>query len=171
MHFLAHCDSRAGRPRATDFGAAFVSFGAHPEIGAGLADKAYYVADFCWPSRKVIVEYDSDLHTGSEKIAQDTMRRNFLSASGCTVVGIARIQSNSESERDRVMSEIKRALGMRADIRCRSYFEQKRAQLGLDGSLMGHFGRKTLANSRFCHEKGRKTNKDPAGATRGALIF
>ena len=53
----------------------------------------YYYCDLYWPDKKVDVEYDSDAyHTGSERIAQDAIRRNALSSMGITVVTVSRIQ-------------------------------------------------------------------------------
>ena len=52
----------------------------------------YYYCDFYWPDKKVAVEYDSDaFHTGSERIAEDAIRRNALSRMGITVVTAARM--------------------------------------------------------------------------------
>lgn len=96
-----------------------------PKSMRHLTDKTHFKIDFCWPAQKVAIEYDSDLHTGSEKIALDTMRRNFLVAKGFKVIGITRIQNNSEREMDRVAAEVKRALKQRNDIRCKNYLLRK----------------------------------------------
>lgn len=96
-----------------------------PKSMRHLTDKTHFKIDFCWPAQKVAIEYDSDLHTGSEKIALDTMRRNFLVAKGFKVIGITRIQNNSEREMDRVAAEVKRALKQRSDIRCKEHLLRK----------------------------------------------
>jgi len=62
-------------------------------------DKDYYVCDLYWPEKKIAVEYDSDQqHTGSERIASDSKRRNALSTSGINVVSITKQQLYSSTE-------------------------------------------------------------------------
>ena len=90
-----------------------------------LTNRSFLKADFCWPDKKVIVEYDSDLHTGTEKIAADTMRRNILLSLGFTVIGITRIQANNEHELERVAEEIARALHVHRTVRCKNYGPKK----------------------------------------------
>ncbi len=119
-----------------------------------LTSKSYFKADFCWPQKKVIVEYDSDLHTGSEKIAQDAMRRNFLTAQGYTLIGIARIQGSDELELDRVAEEIARALGVHRKPRCSNFLLKKR-------ELARIARRWTLADPKDYHDMQEKNAKKP----------
>ena len=90
-----------------------------------LTDKPYIEVDFCWPKQKVAVEYDSDLHTGSEKITKDTTRRNILVSQGFKVIGITRLQSKSHLEMDRVAEQVAIALGTRRDVRTQKHYVQK----------------------------------------------
>jgi len=59
----------------------------------------YYVCDLFWPDKKVAVEYDSDQnHTGSERIARDSKRRNALATMGIQVVSVTRQQLYNRAE-------------------------------------------------------------------------
>lgn len=120
-----------------------------PEAYKHLTDKPYIEIDFCWPKQKVAVEYDSDLHTGSEKIAKDTMRRNILVAQGYKVIGITRMQSNSRREMDRVAEEVAIALGARHDVRSQKHFAQKRELLETLDRWLRPSPEEFLRNSRF----------------------
>jgi hypothetical protein len=52
-----------------------------------------YRCDLFWPKVKLAVEYDSDqFHTGADRIARDSMRRNDLALLGITVVTVTRQQ-------------------------------------------------------------------------------
>jgi len=65
--------------------------------------KAFYVCDMFWPDEKVAVEYDSDQHhTGSDRIANDSKRRNALASSGISVVSVTKYQLYSSLELGRV---------------------------------------------------------------------
>ncbi len=84
--------------------------------------KSYLVADFCWPDKKLVVEYDSDLeHANPSAIAQDTIRRNALQELGFTVIGITKAQAFDEARMDRTAAEIADALGIRKRTRARLY--------------------------------------------------
>jgi len=55
--------------------------------------KAYYICDLFWSDEKVAVEYDSDQqHTGSDRIAYDSKRRNALNSLGIRIVSITKQQ-------------------------------------------------------------------------------
>ena len=45
-----------------------------------------YIADFCCPSEKLIIELDGDLHGEYHKIQKDENRDNYLSGIGFTVL-------------------------------------------------------------------------------------
>jgi len=69
--------------------------------------KSYYVCDLFWPNEKVAVEYDSDQqHTGSERIANDSNRRNALTSAGVNVVSVTRQQLYSVAELESVARTI-----------------------------------------------------------------
>jgi len=69
--------------------------------------KAYYVCDILWVNEKVAVEYDSDQqHTGSERIANDSKRRNALAAVGIRVVSVTKQQLFDSAELESVAQTI-----------------------------------------------------------------
>ena len=86
-------------------------------VGAGLRQRSVtrrscYRCDLFWERGKVAVEYDSDLwHTGAERIASDSARRNALAAMGITVVDVTRLQINDLAEFDRIAHVLARLLG------------------------------------------------------------
>ena len=93
-----------------------------PEHLQRYTGKTFLVADYCWPDRKVVVEYDSDqIHANPHAIAQDTIRRNALQELGYTVIGITKAQAFDESKMDHTASEIMRALGLRKRPRSSLY--------------------------------------------------
>jgi very-short-patch-repair endonuclease len=60
------------------------------------ASGRYYRCDLYWPEQKLAIEYDSDaFHTGPQRIADDSKRRNDLSALGITVVTVTKQHINS----------------------------------------------------------------------------
>ena len=72
----------------------------------GKSGKALYRCDLYWPDEKVDVEYDSDAHhTGSDRIAQDAIRRNTLSSMGIIVVTVSRKQV-IEAAKMRALSDV-----------------------------------------------------------------
>ena len=67
------------------------SAGAGKTAGKVTDKSKHYYCDLYWPEKKVDVEYDSDaFHTGSDRIAQDAIRRNALSSMGLTVISVSR---------------------------------------------------------------------------------
>jgi len=65
--------------------------------------KGYYSCDLFWPEANVAVEYDSDyFHTGSDRIADDSKRRNALASIGIRVITVTRQQLYSSVELERV---------------------------------------------------------------------
>ncbi|MCL2488794.1 MAG: DUF559 domain-containing protein, partial [Oscillospiraceae bacterium] len=77
-------------------------------------DKSYYVCDLFWPHENVAVEYDSDQqHTGSERIASDSKRRNALNSAGVRVVSVTKQQLYSHVELEGVARTIASHMGKR----------------------------------------------------------
>jgi very-short-patch-repair endonuclease len=63
------------------------------------ASRSYYVCDLFWPDYNLAVEYDSDeFHTGAERIANDSKRRNSLASVGITVITVTKRQIYSTTE-------------------------------------------------------------------------
>ncbi|WP_165056511.1 MULTISPECIES: DUF559 domain-containing protein [unclassified Adlercreutzia] len=86
------------------------------EMGAraqSQTSQSYYVADMCWPEKKLVVEYDSDLHLTSSGIAHDAAKRRALEAAGYKVITVTRLQLDSLLEMDRIARAIARHLGIR----------------------------------------------------------
>ncbi len=78
-----------------------------------VTDKRFYRGDLCWRDAGIALEYDSDAaHTGSDRIAADTKRRNDLAYLGITVLGITRQQAFDFGEFDRVARTLARLLGL-----------------------------------------------------------
>ena len=64
-----------------------------PKASREFFSKDYYVCDLFWPDEKIAVEYDSDQqHTGSNRIANDSIRRNALGMEGIRVVSVTKPQ-------------------------------------------------------------------------------
>ena len=62
-------------------------------------NKEYYICDMFWPEKRIAVEYDSDQqHTGSDRIASDSIRRNALESLGIKVVIVTKKQLYSSVE-------------------------------------------------------------------------
>jgi len=77
-------------------------------------NKEYYVCDMFWPEKKIAVEYDSDQqHTGSDRIASDSIRRNALESLGIKVVIVTKQQLYSSVE----MEIVARVIAKRANKR------------------------------------------------------
>jgi len=70
-------------------------------------NKDYYVCDIFWPDEKIGVEYDSDQqHTGSDRIAKDSKRRNALNSIGIRVVSVTKQQLHCPVELESVARTI-----------------------------------------------------------------
>jgi len=77
-------------------------------------NKDYYVCDLFWPDERVAVEYDSDQqHTGSDRIANDSIRRNALSSLGVKVVSVTKQQLYSSVELERAARTIAKKMNRR----------------------------------------------------------
>lgn len=94
-----------------------------------LASKPFVRCDLCWPEARLCIEYDSDAqHTGSERIARDSKRRNALISMGYSVITVTKRQLYSRLEMDGIARAVAKALGTR--IRpCVSDFEDRTFKL------------------------------------------
>lgn len=78
----------------------------------------YFLCDMFWPESNVAVEYDSDLaHTGSQRIAHDSARRNALSYIDVNVITVTRAEYQSRDDFNRVARIVAKRLGRRIRIR------------------------------------------------------
>lgn len=78
-----------------------------------MSGSAFFSCDLFWPDGGVAVEYDSDMfHTGSERIARDSERRNALSYLGISVVTVTRRQVMSAVGCDRIAHLLEKHLGI-----------------------------------------------------------
>ena len=65
--------------------------------------KRYYSCDLFWPDADLAVEYDSDQHhTGAERIASDSKRRNTLSSAGILIITVTSQQIHDREEFEKV---------------------------------------------------------------------
>lgn len=72
------------------------------------------VVDVAWPAKKLALEYDSDqFHTGAEKIAADSERRNDIELLGFDVQTITNKEISSAANMDKIAHTIARKLGLR----------------------------------------------------------
>ncbi len=65
-------------------------------------------ADFAWPDRKVLVEFDGDVHRERDVFVNDLRRQNQLIAAGWTVLRFT--SADVLGRPDEVLAEIRRAL-------------------------------------------------------------
>lgn len=76
-----------------------------------VVDGHFFRGDLCWRDAGIALEYDSDTaHTGPDRIAADTKRRNALAYLGITVLGITRKQAFDAGEFDRVARTLAKLL-------------------------------------------------------------
>lgn len=106
--------------------------------------KRYFVSDMCWLEHRLVIEYDSDLcHTGSERIANDSKRRNALLFMDYTAVTITRKQIYNFSELDKVAHIIAKRLGKRIRPRTEDFsskqFALRAAVLGGSSTRSGQY--------------------------------
>lgn len=89
----------------------------------------YLRGDAVWRSKKVIAEYDSDLHhANAYQLGVDSRRRAIFRNKGFRVHTITNNQVIYEHETDRLAEAISRDLNYRANSRPQDY-EQRKAQL------------------------------------------
>jgi len=87
--------------------------------------KDFYVCDIFWADKKIAVEYDSDQqHTGSDRIASDSIRRNILESSGIKVVTITKQQLYSSMELTRAAQSIATHMGRRLFSRKSGFYSK-----------------------------------------------
>lgn len=79
------------------------------------ARKNYYRCDLLWPRANLALEYDSDAeHTGKERIASDSIRRNILQAEkGITVITVTNRQLRDPSLFDELMRQVAKLMHVR----------------------------------------------------------
>lgn len=65
-------------------------------------------ADLAWPERKVLVEFDGDVHRERDVFVRDLRRQNRLVAAGWTVLRFT--SADVLGRPDEVLAEIRRAL-------------------------------------------------------------
>lgn len=89
----------------------------------------YFVCDLFWPDCNVAVEYDSDaVHTGAQRIAADSARRNALSYLNISVITVTRAEYQNRDDFNRVARIIAKHLHKRIRIRD-VRFEQRQIHL------------------------------------------
>lgn len=82
-----------------------------------MTGSAYFCCDLLWPEARVAVEYDSTMfHTGAERIAADSERRNALAYLGVDVVSVTRDQLMDPLRMDRVVRLLQKTLGADAAL-------------------------------------------------------
>ena len=90
------------------------------ERAADMVGKRYFRCDLLWARFRVAIEYDSDMfHTGKEKIANDSVRRNVLGFMGINVITVTRSQLYSASGMQSIAEQLAKAMRKReiADLR------------------------------------------------------
>lgn len=106
-----------------------------PGVAKHLIPKSHYVCDLLWPDHHVAVEYDSDsFHTGAQKIAEDSARRNALDMLGVSVVTVTNAQLKKIDEMDRLARTLSRRLGRR--LRKDPGYDFRSRQLELRAKLL-----------------------------------
>ena len=85
-----------------------------PKALMGHFRKGYYVCDLFWPDERIAVEYDSDQqHTGSERIANDSIKKNALAMAGVRVVTVTKLQLYRSAELEKAARTIAGYMGRR----------------------------------------------------------
>lgn len=85
-----------------------------PKKKQTAARKTFFAGDLLWPSKKLIVEYDSDaFHVGHSRISEDSLRRNFLADMGYTVVSVTSDQVFQVLKTDELARQLLKHLGIR----------------------------------------------------------
>lgn len=86
-------------------------------------------ADMLWRDERVAIEYDSDQwHTGEERIAHDSRRRNLLKSLGYDVITVTNREIKQPADRERIVGALAVALGRRMRTRSQGA-EAKRREL------------------------------------------
>lgn len=99
-----------------------------PGAARSMTGSAYFSCDVLWPDAGLAVEYDSTLfHTGAERIAADSERRNALAYLGIDVVSVTRDQLMDPVRMDRVARLLGKALGV--DVEPTPWVSRRRDEL------------------------------------------
>lgn len=101
-----------------------------PSPMAKWAGKCSYRCDLYWHQAAVAVEYDSDLHTGSQQIAKDAKRREVLARLGITTISVTRLQMNNIEELRQIALHISKLLGVPKRYQSLELRERQRKLLG-----------------------------------------
>lgn len=79
-----------------------------------VTDKGYYLCDLYWREARIDLEYESDeRHTGAERIAEDSMRRDDLAHLGVKVRTMTNRQMVDPVRFDKAARQLASALGVR----------------------------------------------------------
>lgn len=101
-----------------------------PRVAKHIIPKSHYVCDLLWPEQHVAMEYDSDaFHTGTQKIAEDSSRRNALNMLGVSLVTVTNEQVKRIDEMDRLARTLSRRLGKRTRNSVNYDFRARQLQL------------------------------------------
>lgn len=94
----------------------------------GSANKAFYSCDLFWPDKALAVEYDSDAyHTGPERIASDSKRRNSLTSMGIQVITVTNQQIRNTEEFNKVAKQLATGLEKRLQFKNPGFTEARNA--------------------------------------------
>lgn len=94
-----------------------------------ILNRNYFLCDLYWPQANLAVEYDSDAyHTGSEKIADDSDRRNALGHANVAVITVTARTYRSLGSFNETGRIIAKRLGTEIRPRCKD-FESKQLEL------------------------------------------
>ena len=105
-----------------------------PSKRAGLlADVSYFVGDLCWPSAKLVIEYDSNLHLSPRQLARDARKRSALEADGYAVITVTSPQLDDPSEMMRVALRAAQRLGKRLRIQVDDFADRQKKLFLLSG--------------------------------------
>lgn len=116
------------------------------------ASQHYYKVDLFWERARLAVEYDSNLcHTGAERIARDSRRRDELTGLGITVITVTARQVFNVREFNKLAHTIAKCLGERIQPRDPRFLER---QLELRSLLFAKFdGASTEASRAPCSSR------------------
>ena len=79
-----------------------------------VSDKSSYICDLFWPEHGLAVEYDSEqFHSGKDKIAEDSKKRNSLAMMGVIVITVTKTQIFNSTEFEKVVGVLSKRLGKR----------------------------------------------------------
>lgn len=79
-----------------------------------MLSRTSVIVDLAWPERKLVLEYDSDqFHTGSEKIAADSERRNDIELLGYDVQTVTNKEMSNIGKTDKIAKSVASKLGVR----------------------------------------------------------